>query len=91
MREPGLTRHFMCGGALVVRYGEQLRQTLTCLTGGGGTHYYFTAPAGIAVVEGANKLGPGVDVKAAGGYVLLPPSIHISGRRYTWEVGVDDA
>jgi hypothetical protein len=37
-------------------------------------------------VKGSNgTLGPGVDVKAAGGYVVVPPSIHPdTGRPYRW-------
>ena len=31
-------------------------------------------------------MGPGLDVKADGGYVVAPPSIHPSGDLYTWEV-----
>jgi hypothetical protein len=31
----------------------------------------------------ASAKGPGFDIKAAGGYVLVPPSIHPSGVRYT--------
>ena len=27
---------------------------------------------------------PGIDVKADGGYVIAPPSIHASGRLYAW-------
>jgi hypothetical protein len=31
-------------------------------------------------------LGPGIDIRAAGGYIVAPPSRHISGRSYTWNV-----
>jgi hypothetical protein len=34
----------------------------------------------------AGKLGPGLDIRATGGYVLAPPSIHPTGRRYEWSV-----
>jgi hypothetical protein len=30
------------------------------------------------------KLGPGLDVKSTAGYVLMPPSVHQSGRAYSW-------
>jgi hypothetical protein len=30
------------------------------------------------------KLGPKLDLKAAGGYVAAPPSLHPDGHRYTW-------
>jgi hypothetical protein len=36
----------------------------------------------------ASSKGPGFDVKAAGGYALVPPSLHPSGVRYT---AFDDA
>ena len=54
------------------------------LTGGGGRHIYFRwTPEGPRNSEG--KLGPGLDVRGEGGYVLLPPSSHLSGRVYEWE------
>lgn len=52
-------------------------------TGGGGWHLYFTAPTE-PIASGNGALGPGVDLKAEGGYVVAPPSIHISGGRYEW-------
>ena len=59
--------------------------TRTVLTGSGGKHYYFKAPYNIAVKSSAGKLGKGLDVRAKGGYVVAPPSLHASGKRYTWE------
>ena len=38
------------------------------------------------VRNSAGKIAPGIDVRATGGYVLAPPSIHPSGRRYCWSV-----
>ena len=61
-----------------------LPNTLRSITGGGGEHRFFQRPGG-QIRNGAHKLGPGLDVKAPGkGYVILPPSIHPSGRRYAW-------
>ncbi|MGW8788834.1 primase C-terminal domain-containing protein, partial [Heyndrickxia sporothermodurans] len=37
-------------------------------------------------VGGNGGLAPGLDVKSAGGYVVAPPSLHASGRRYAWSV-----
>jgi hypothetical protein len=31
-------------------------------------------------------LGPGVDIRARGGYIVAPPSRHICGRGYHWSV-----
>lgn len=55
------------------------------LTGrdGGGRHNYFRHPGG--VVNNRTALGPGLDVRGDGGYVVAPPSLHESGRRYTWQ------
>ncbi len=61
--------------------------TLAAVSGGGGDHYYFHAT--IAATSRTNALGseyPGIDVKARGGYVIAPPSVHISGGSYEWEV-----
>ena len=58
--------------------------TPTVRTGGGGSHYWFRAPLGTSIRNSAGRLGPGLDVRAEGGYVLLPPSLHASGGRYEW-------
>ena len=62
-----------------------LPETVECLTGGGGRHIYFAWP-GFEVRCANNAIGLGLDLKADGGYVLLPPSVHPSGRRYEWEL-----
>jgi hypothetical protein len=65
----------------------QLPSTVECRTGGGGRHLYFAHPGGLI----RNKVGlaPGVDLRADGGYVVAPPSVHSSGVRYTWVEGRD--
>jgi predicted P-loop ATPase len=64
------------------KHGE-LPATVTSLTGGGGSHVFFAHRAGLKnMVEG---IGEGLDLKTTGGYVVLAPSMHISGRRYCWE------
>lgn len=55
-------------------------------TGGGGSHLYFQA-SGRELRNSAGLLGPGLDIRAVGGYVVAPPSLHISGRRYAWAAG----
>lgn len=70
------------------RHGK-LPQTVTVRTGGGGAHYYFTVPW--PVRNSAGKLGPGLDVRGDGGYVIAPPSIHPdTGRAYEWDNHPDD-
>lgn len=54
------------------------------LTGGGGTHAAFAHPG--HPLRSRNNLGGyrGVDLKADGGYVVAPPSVHPNGVRYAW-------
>jgi putative DNA primase/helicase len=53
-------------------------------TGGGGRQQFFLWPEGRGIRNSAGKIGPGLDVRGDGGYVILPPSGHPSGGRYTW-------
>ena len=53
-------------------------------TGSGGRHLYFALPDD---VRNRGNWLRGVDVKASGGYVVVPGSIHESGGRYDWEAG----
>jgi Bifunctional DNA primase/polymerase, N-terminal len=54
--------------------------TYTVDTPSGGTHLYFTAPAA-PVRNSAGRLGPLIDIRAHGGYVVGDGSL-IDGRRY---------
>lgn len=51
-----------------------LPATYTVETGSGGKHYYFRYPAGENVRNSAGKLGPGLDIRGEGGYIIAPPS-----------------
>src|SRR5262249_39116947 len=55
------------------------------VTPGRGRHVYFRMPT-TDIRNPTGKLGPGLDIRATGGYVLAPPSIHPTGRRYEWSV-----
>lgn len=66
-------------------YGE-LPQTVEAHTGGGGRHLYFRLPID-RKVGSKNNWRQGIDIKADGGYVIAPPSIHVSGGRYKWRPG----
>jgi len=68
---------------------KDIPDTIEVLTGGGGRHLYFIYPDHIDLKSGINVLGDGVDLRADGGYVLVPPSLHASGRRYEWEASSD--
>jgi hypothetical protein len=52
-------------------------------TGSGGEHLYFSHPGGL-VANSVGLVAPGIDVRADGGYVVAPPSLHLSGREYGW-------
>src|SRR4051794_36010204 len=58
----------------------RLPRTVETLTGGGGRHLWFSLPRGQIVRGGVQLLGPGVDVQAEGQLVVVPPSVHVSGR-----------
>lgn len=67
-------------------YGE-LPFSMKVMTGGGGVHIYFKYP-GFEVKSSIHAFGadyPGIDVKGDRGYVVAPPSNHISGTDYKWE------
>lgn len=63
-----------------------LPDTLEVLTGSGGRHIYLRTPLDADVRNSASALAPGVDVRGEGGYVVAPPSGHVSGGAYAWEV-----
>ena len=63
----------------------ELPETRKVITGGGGEHWYYTVPEGTVITNSHDKLGFGIDIRGTGGYVVLPPSPHISGRVYEWE------
>jgi len=63
-----------------------LRDAPRVRTGSGGWHLYFGHPGGV-VPNSAGRLGPGLDVRGDGGYVIAPPSQHVSGGTYTWQSG----
>jgi hypothetical protein len=60
----------------------RLPVTLEARTGSGGRHLYFAHPGGL--VRNKAALAAGIDLRGDGGYVVAPPSLHASGRRYAW-------
>lgn len=64
------------------QYGP-LPETWTCLTGGGGIHYYFRCDDPALTV--GTGFAPGLDYRGNGGYVIVPPSVHKNGREYEWD------
>jgi hypothetical protein len=54
-----------------------------------GRHIFFKCVNG-PVRNSAGAIAPGLDIRGDGGYVVLPPSIHPSGRPYVWSVDSGD-
>ena len=60
-------------------------ETITSLTGSGGTHYLFNPVKGMRLSAGV--IGPGIDTRGEGGYIVAPPSTHDkTGKPYTWAI-----
>lgn len=65
----------------LVREHRPLPDTSRVVTGGDGTHLYFNAPLDLR----SRLVQPGLELKAAGGQVVAPPSIHPdTGKQYVW-------
>jgi len=67
------------GEAALAQYGP-LPATVESRTGK-GRHLLYT---GSDVRNSAGKLGPQLDVRGDGGYIVAPPSIHPNGHAYRW-------
>jgi predicted XRE-type DNA-binding protein len=55
-----------------------------------GRHYYFALPD--VQIRSVAGIADGLDIRAEGGYVVSPPSLHPTGKRYNWVIpprGVD--
>ena len=60
--------------ATLVRQNGAVPATAKARTGSGGGHLFFKYPAREEVRNNAGLLGPGLDVRGEGGYVVVPPS-----------------
>ena len=70
--------------AMEARHGA-LPETVESVTGGGGRHVYFAHPG--REVRNRVGLAPGIDMRGDGGCIIVPPSVHPSGKRYRWKPG----
>lgn len=55
--------------------------TLASMTGGGGVHLFYKTDQ---LIPSRVKAYQGVDIRGESGFVVLPPSRHLSGRWYVW-------
>lgn len=69
---------------LLMERHEPLPVTAKSLTPNNGQHYYFRAPRPVPC--STSKIGPSLDIKCDGGYVIAPPSV-ADGAAYRWAPG----
>ena len=53
-------------------------------TGSGGYHLFYLYPQNVNKVSNRVKIFDGIDLRADGGFIVLPPTVHPNGNRYTW-------
>jgi len=68
--------------ALVAELGPEIAETAVARTPSGGRHYIYRAN-GHSLRNSAGRLGPGLDVRAEGGYIIAPGSQTPQGS-YEW-------
>jgi hypothetical protein len=72
---------------LTDRYGDLL-STVAVQTPNDGVHLWWRWPeSGPEIRNSASRIGPGIDVRGEGGYVVAPPSVLSDGRCYHWIKG----
>ncbi len=62
-------------------------ETVTAITGGGGTHLFYRLEPGDKFGNANKGLPAGIDIRGHGGFVVVAPSLHKSGNVYQWEIG----
>lgn len=66
-----------------------ISETVTAISGTGGTHYYFDV--GDVKVPSCQSDKIFIDIRCEGGYIVAPPSIHPdTGEPYIWDVSPED-
>jgi len=65
---------------------DELPTAPTAKTGGGGIHIIYRYPEKQDIKTRAGIL-PNVDIRSDGGFIVAPPSVHISGNSYEWMEG----
>jgi hypothetical protein len=73
---------FATWAKLEARHGCAI--TLEAETGSGGAHLLFAYPSEGTWPNTRRRLGPGVDTRGDGGYIVAAPSVHPLGTQYRW-------
>jgi len=63
---------------------DNIKNTLIAKTGGGGYHLFYKHPNDGKKIANSVGIFHGVDIRADGGIIVLPPSIHHTGNVYMW-------
>jgi putative DNA primase/helicase len=58
---------------LIMDHPERV-DTVTVHSGGGGIHLWYRYPEDQEIKSSAGVLGPGIDIRANDGYIIIPPS-----------------
>ena len=53
-------------------------------SGGGGVHLFYSYPQNVGRITNRVGIFEGADLRADGGFLVLPPTMHPSGNRYEW-------
>lgn len=53
-------------------------------SGGGGRHLFYNYPRGVGRISNRVRIFEGADLRADGGFIVLPPTRHPNGRQYEW-------
>ena len=53
-------------------------------TGSGGYHLFYQYPTSVPHVSNRVRIFDGADLRADGGFIVLPPTVHPNGNRYEW-------
>lgn len=65
---------------LIKKYPTQM----IAKSGGGGYHLFYQYPTNQSRVSNRVRIFDGADLRADGGFIVLPPTMHQSGNRYEW-------
>lgn len=65
---------------LLKKYPTQL----IAKSGSGGYHLYYQYPLNQSKVSNRVRIFEGADLRADGGFIVLPPTIHPNGKPYEW-------